>query len=251
MLCERGVWSSCSKVRVDVIGFFDIIQAYFTKLTGRFMMFSGRDMDLLERWRGQGATAVAICRGIRDAVMHMDQRDPPRDLYNCRDFIEPYVERARARSGELSEFSSEAIFGVASLSDKPLVAPHGASSTTINRKPLNVAQRALIRIERAGQRCEQAEVRALYREVWYGVKDATKRVSVEEQYGALLELEERLADAYFEVLSGGHKAQIERRLVDEVNRHGLRMSEEAWACHKAARRRYLMVREYGLVSLLD
>lgn len=234
-----------------MIGFFDIIQAYFTKLTGRFMMFSGRDMDLLEQWRAQGATAVAICRGIRDAVMHMDQRKPPRDLYNCRDFIEPYVARARMRSGELSEFSSEAIFGVASLSDVPLKPAPGASLSGSRRKPLNPAQRALLRVECAGQRCERAEVRALYREVWYGVKDATKHVSVEEQYGALLELEELLADAYFEALSGGNRAQIERRLVEEVHSMGLRMSEEAWVCHKSARRRFLMVREYGLVSLLD
>lgn len=237
-----------------MIGFFDIIQAYFTKLTGRFVMFSGRDMALLEGWRARGATAVAICRGIRDAVMHMDQSQPPRDLYNCRDFIEPYVERARARGGEVSEFSSEASFGVASLSDRPLIGravEERAAMGGGRRQQRGVALRALQKIERAGQQCERGEIRALYREAWYCVRDAALRDDVEEQYGVLLELEERLADAYFETLSGVMRERLERQLVEEVSSMGLRMSEEAWACHKEARRRYLMIKEYGLVSLLD
>ena len=232
-----------------MIGFFDIIQAYFTKLTGRFVMFSGRDMALLEGWRARGATAVSICRGIRDAVMHMDQSQPPRDLYNCRDFIEPYVERARAR-GEVSEFSSEASFGVASLSDRPLHA-RASEDGGGTRRQRGVAYRALQKIERAGQQCERGEIRALYREAWYCVRDAALRDDVEEQYGVLLELEERLADAYFETLSSVMREQLERQLVEEVSSMGLRMSEEAWACHKEARRRYLMIKQYGLVSLLD
>ena len=234
-----------------MIGFFDIIQAYFTKLTGRFVMFSGRDMALLEGWRARGATAVSICRGIRDAVMHMDQSQPPRDLYNCRDFIEPYVDRARARGGEVSEFSSEASFGVASLSDRPLSACAEGGGMRARRRPRSVAHRALQKIERAGQECDRGEIRALYREAWYCVRDAALREDVEEQYGVLLELEERLADAYFETLSGAMRERLERQLVEEVSSMGLRMSEEAWACHKEARRRYLMIKEYGLVSLLD
>lgn len=231
-----------------MIGFFDIIQAYFTKLTGRFVMFSGRDMVLLETWRAKGATAVSICRGIRDAVMHMDKNQPPRDLYNCRDYIEPYVEKARSRGG-VSEFSSEATFGVASLSDEPLSDP--TPKPRIPRRKKTVAQLALTRIEKAGQSCPRAEVRDLYREAWYQIRDVAINKGMDEQYGVLLELEEKLAEAYFDALPQHFRDKIELQLQQEVQRMGLSMSEEGWACHRKARRRYLMIKEHNLVSLLD
>lgn len=223
-----------------MLSFFDIIQAYFTKLTGRFMMFSGRDMALLEGWRSQGATAVAICRGVRDAVLHMGEDRPPRDLYNCRVFIETYVGRARARS---VAHASEAVMSDASAA--------GVASGGLEWGSGTPARRALRAIEEAGARCERASTRELYRQAWHQARRVALGAGEEDQYGALLELEEALADAYFEALSEGERRQVERRIEEEVAMLGGRMSEEAWRCHLAARRRFLMVREYGLVSLLD
>lgn len=235
-----------------MIGFFDIIQAYFTKITGRFVMFSARDMALLEQWRGEGASAVVICRGIRDAVLHMDQSKPPRDLYNCRDFIAPHVARARARAVAWRE--DEVLAEVGRLPSLSLgMEASAAQGLRVRRQPqeASVALRALRSIEVAGMRCDRAEIRELYRQAWYRIREVASSSSVEEQYGALLELEEGLADAYFGVLPQVERERLERRLVDEVSALGMRMSEEAWLCHKSARRRFLMVHEYGLVSLLD
>ena len=232
-----------------MIGFHDIIQAYFTRLTGRLVIFSGRDMALLERWRSEGATAVAICRGVRDAVMHLDQSKPPRDVHTCRDFIEPYIARARQRGARApSEFSSEAVFGVASLSVEAPDEERDASRALSERR-VSVALQALCRIERAGHLSERAEVRALYREAWYVARGAALLGSAEEQYGALLELEEQLCEAYFEALDARARARLERRVISEVQANGLRMSEEAWRAHKAARRRHLLMSEHGLISL--
>ncbi|MEM1350028.1 MAG: hypothetical protein AAGI01_15815, partial [Myxococcota bacterium] len=80
-----------------MMGFFDIIQAYFMHATGRFVLFSGRDVALLEAWRKQGATPASICRGIREAMLALDGADPPRSVYNCRKFIAPHIAKARER----------------------------------------------------------------------------------------------------------------------------------------------------------
>ena len=212
-----------------------MIQAYFTKLTGRFIMFSGRDMALLEEWRGQGATAVAICRGIRDAVLHMGEDKPPRDLYNCRVFIEPYVSRARARVA-------------VSSAQEVVVSSSGGVGPSQQQGP---ARQALRAIERAGGSAQSAAHRELYRQAWHQVRGVVLGADEEDQYRALLELEEVLADAYFEALPERERQQVQRRVEEEVAVLGGRMSEEAWRCHIAARRRYVMVRDYGLVALLE
>jgi len=212
-----------------MVGFFDIIQAYFTKLTGRFIMFSGRDLVLLQEWKGQGASAAAICRGIRDAVINMHEQKPPRDLYNCRAWIEPHVERARARIVQDP---------VAKLREAGLVEQ-------------SVTQRAMSNLERVGGACKNPKVRELYRTAWYQVRDLEREGRVDEQYSKLLVLEEHLADAYFSTLSDEVRRQLDRRIEDEVSSLGLRMSEHAWTQHMTARRRYLMMREFGLQPLVD
>lgn len=218
--------------------FFDIIQAYFTRLTGRFMMFSGRDMELLQGWRDQGATAASICRGIREAVLHMEQERPPRSLYNCRDFITPYVERARSRRvGERAR-----------VIDVP--AEQAARQGRV-RPRQSAAARALETIERAGARCQREEVRELYRRAWYQVRALADELDIDRLYSALLDLEESLAEEYLETLTPRQRERLEARLVDEARALSARMSEEAWRSHLAARRRYLLTREHGLVALLE
>lgn len=225
-----------------MLGFHDIIQAYWVRLTGKFVMFSGRDMALLEDWRSQGATAASVCRGIRDAVMWMHQQDPPRDLYNCRTYIEPHVERARARTIE----------GAQGISASDYARELGNQRNTDGEKRLPAAlERALDIIERAGASCKQDELRTIYRHAWYHVRGLGTDLDLDEQYRALLELEELIAEQFFELLPERVRKKIEIEIVQEATSLGLRMSEDGWVHHIAARRRFLLARDHGLISLLD
>ncbi|MEC9398310.1 MAG: hypothetical protein VX475_11850 [Myxococcota bacterium] len=225
-----------------MLGFHDIIQAYWVRLTGKFVMFSGRDMALLEDWRSQGATAASVCRGIRDAVMWMHQQDPPRDLYNCRTYIEPHVERARSRTILGAEGVS--VLDTARASEKPRVAA-GA------RRHPPARERALDISERAGASCKRDELRTIYRHAWYHVRGLGADLDLDEQYRALLELEEMIAEQFFELLPEPVRKKIEIEIVQEATSLGLRMSEDGWVHHIAARRRFLLARDHGLISLLD
>lgn len=253
-----------------MVSFYDIVQAYFTQMTGRFVMFSGRDMALLQRWRSQGATPASVCRGIREAVLHMT-KEPPRSIYNCRKFIEPHVERARQLLLE-QEGGADAAQPLPELGLKTQVAQVSAGQVSAKAAPLPgapqaAAQRLSVRLsvlrgalsvlEQAGRRCEDEAVRALYREMWYRVRaldmQGASVMSVEAQYEQLLRLEEELAEGYYAALSLAEQRQIDDRLSAEEAEQplGLRMSPEAWSRHRAARKNRVLMRHYGMVSLLD
>lgn len=220
-----------------MMGFFDIIQAYFTQITGRFMMFSGRDVSLLYGWRQQGVSAASVCRGIRDAVRTFDRDDPPRSVYNCRKFIEPYIKRARSRV----------------LADAPQASEAQGSGGRVGmreRDDDNVALQALRVLERAGSACEDMERRALYRRVWYEIRSLVDLHTIDEQYAGLLHAEERLSDGAFELLTEDEQESLREKVLEEARSMNMRMSEDEWGRHAIARRRHLMVREHDVVSLL-
>lgn len=231
-----------------MVSFYDIIQAYFTQMTGRFVMFSGRDMALLHRWRQQGATPASVCRGIREAVLHMT-KEPPRSIYNCRVFIEPHVERARQRliddgQAEAQEDADEApSHALPQARREPM-----ASRSGVLRGALSV-------LEAAGRQCQDEAVRALYREMWYRVRSLHEReltASVEAQYEQLLRLEEELAESYYAALGLAEQRQIDELLGQEEAELGLsvRMSPDAWSRHRTARKNRVLARDYGMISLL-
>jgi hypothetical protein len=207
------------------MGFYDIVQAYFVQATGRFVMFSGRDVALLQSWKAQGATAAAVCRGIRDAVRQLDRDDPPRSVYNCRKFIKPYIERASARAV-------------------------GAPTRAFARRSASPRDHALAELERAGRACDEERRRALYRDAWYRVHDLGDVEDIELVYAALLGLEEWLSERTFEGLPEATRAAIDARIDREAVTLDARMSERAWELHRVARRRQILGREHDLVTLL-
>ena len=243
-----------------MVGFFDIIQAYFTQITGRFVMFSGRDMELLRTWRTQGASPACICRGIREAVLNMQEDQPPRSIYNCRKFIIPHVERAgllaldhAARQQAKPKFAParKAEQQAASSPRKP---PHMVEpvEVTSRRQTNAVLRQALHALERAGAQCEDESTRAIYREMWYRIRALTaKETSVEYQYDHLLHLEEALTESYFSALSLDEQKRIDAHL-DELDKSlPVRMSPEAWRRHRISRRQRVLVQEYGLIKLIE
>lgn len=229
-----------------MVGFFDIIQAYFTQITGRFVMFSGRDIELLRAWRMQGATPACICRGIREAVLNMQEGEPPRSIYNCRKFILPHVERA----GLLALDHAARQRPVAPTLTSSLKEARRAEQARPEKNA--VLRQALHTLEDAGAQCQDDVTRAIYREMWYRIKGLSERpTSVEYQYDHLLHLEEALTESYFSALSLDEQKQIDERLDEQDKTLRVRMSPEAWRSHRLARRNRVLVREYGMVKLLD
>lgn len=245
-----------------MVGFFDIIQAYFTQITGRFVMFSGRDMELLRTWRTQGASPACICRGIREAVLNMQEDQPPRSIYNCRKFIIPHVERAgllaldhTARQQAKPKFvpTQKATPHTSSTSRHQARAAESVVVEATSRRQTNaVLRQALHALERAGAQCEDESTRAIYREMWYRIRALTaKETSVEYQYDHLLHLEEALTESYFSALSLDEQKRIDAHL-DELDKSlPVRMSPEAWRRHRISRRQRVLVQEYGLIKLIE
>lgn len=224
-----------------MVGFFDIIQAYFTQVTGRFIMFSGRDMELLRAWRMQGASPAVVCRGIREAVLFTQEADgqPPRNIWACRKFILPHVERLGLKSLDPDGRPAEP------------AGPAGPAAPTRHQTNA-VLRQALSALEGAGHSCEDGALRALYREMWYRLESSIKHdAAVDAQYEQLLRLEDELTQGYFSALSLEEQARIDKRLDEQDRNTGMRMSPEAWARHRIARRHRVLVQHYGLVKLID
>lgn len=235
-----------------MVGFFDIIQAYFTQITGRFVMFSGRDMELLRTWRTQGASPACICRGIREAVLNMQEDQPPRSIYNCRKFIIPHVERAGLLALDHTARQQAKPKFVSQKTSQDMLHQAVAMEATSRRQTNAVLRQALHALERAGAQCEDESTRAIYREMWYRIRALTAReTSVEYQYDHLLHLEEALTESYFSALSLDEQKRIDAHL-DELDKSlPVRMSPEAWRRHRISRRQRVLVQEYGLIKLIE
>ncbi len=227
------------------LGYFETIQMFFLEVTGRGIMFTGRDLEALSRWRAEGATTKMVCLGIEEAVASMPDEDPPRDIFACRAWVEAQIESARERSTgghagagkaeqsppeqvEQSEYIEQADDGTGNLFDE-----------------------ALSNIERAGRQCDDERRRQVYRKAWRKVRELVEASGVDDPFAELAAIEDALVDAYFRALDRAEQDRIEDA-ISEQNRADLAiMSPEARQEHLAARRRRLLIQEYGLAPLID
>lgn len=250
-------------------GFFDTIQIYFLELTGRAVLFSGRDMALLCQWREQGATAALICRGIQQAVASMQEGQAPRGIYGCQRWVEEKLAHSRERAA--GRHADELAVGRTPVLAQQLpcsagdAAPHtmpgtvGAAAEQVappeQLEPVNPYQDfledILARIQSAGQACTEDPLRRVYRDAWRATRELLREHSLHDPYSALASIEDALADGYFRALDQRQQAQIAQALAEENRAALAMMSPDARREHLAARRRSLLVREHGLMRLLD
>ncbi len=248
----------------DDLGYFDAVQVYFTELTGRAMFFSGRDLELLKNWRAQGASAAAICEGVREAVEAMPDDDPPRDLHACRHYIEPRVERARERSAgrpgaaetcdgrDTDASSSDDATNHSDTIDDTSETTETTGSSREHEMP-HLFERALANVERAGRQCESEERRAIYRRAWRYVQKLGRRsnTSTREPYEQLMELEREIIEQYLETMEDDERRRLNRHVREESDGFLETMTDEAREEHLAARRRRYLVEHDDFVPLLD
>jgi hypothetical protein len=216
------------------LGYLDTIQVFFVELTQRSIMFSGRDLKLLEEWRERGATARDVCRGLQDAATAMPSDDPPRNIWSCRKWVEPHVERARSRGAGGHPDAGN---------DETAEDPEDSTSD-------GLVEEALGRIERAGRRAEDEAVRQVYRRVWRRVRGLVESDDT-APFEELASIEEDLVEAYFETLDDARRAEIERRIKQEAGAHLDRMTEKARGEHMTAQKRRILIDEEGMAPLLE
>jgi len=209
------------------LGYFDTVQAFFLELTGRGMTLSGRDVELLLRWRDQGATAATICQGIDCAVSAMSER--PRDIWACRHQIEPLVARARrsATGGGArdAEPRSASTYGDAVLAE------------------------AIAVIEACGQGCEREAFKSVYREAWRRLREIRESES-DDALADLAGIETWLTDAIFEALDSSEQKRIDSQIRSAHAELLRSMSSQARERHLAAHRRRLLAEDYDVPNLL-
>ena len=217
--------------------YYETIQQCFTELTRRAIFLSGRDLQLLSEWRDEGATAAAVCKGLREAVEAMPDDDPPRDVYACRHYIEPYVERVTERQ----------VGGHEAGGDEEGVGEASAAGGLVGR--------ALERVERAGRAADDEAIKEVYREVWRELRDLCKGKddtnTEPADYEQLATIEEALVDGYYRALDRTEQARIESAIESDNKDLLDRMSPEARRDHLRARRRRILREEFNLVSLFD
>ncbi|MFU8806882.1 MAG: hypothetical protein ACNA8W_23950 [Bradymonadaceae bacterium] len=209
----------------DKMGYYDAILLFFMELTGRAIMFSGRDLESLSRWRSEGASVAVICQGIEDAFESMDRTDPPRNVYGCRHHIEPLVEKAR----------------------KNAAGRHGDASEASSSPGDGVFAEALSTVEGAGKAAASEDLKEIYRRTWKRLRDLGDGAD-QSTFEELAAIEQSLAEGYFKTLAAAERQKIEERIAGELVSLGT-MGADAKREHVQARRRLLLIRDYGMPTL--
>jgi hypothetical protein len=232
-------------------GYFDTIQFYFLEVTGKGIMFSARDMELLRQWRDEGATATVICRGIKEAISNMDDDDPPRGVYACQGWIEAEIERARemATGGHAGRKAHSA--GASEQAQQEQRDQQDHQNQNTSNAYADLFEEALANIERGGKAAGAEELRQVYRQAWRELKVLVEGSGVDDPFSELAAIEDAMVDGYFRALDRQEQDRIEDA-ISEQNRADLAiMSPEAREEHLAARRRKVLIRDYGLTPLIE
>jgi len=209
------------------LGYFDTVQAFFLELTGRGMTLSGRDVELLLRWRDEGASAAIICQGIDRAVSSMAER--PRDIWACRRHIEPLVEKARkASAGGHRE-------------PEPAREP-----VTRDSYATTVLEQAVEIIERCGEAARLEQFKAVYRAAWKRLHE----IDPEDALAEVAQLEDELARDFFEALDSSEQKAVDSEIRETQGAYLKNMSSNARSQHLAAHRKRILGERYDFPSLL-
>lgn len=78
-----------SSFNLNALNFSEVVQSYFLERTGKGLIFSSRDLDLLMKWENTGSSPATICKGIDMAVERA--RKTPRDLFSCKSYVEETI----------------------------------------------------------------------------------------------------------------------------------------------------------------
>ena len=201
--------------------FFDAISDYFLERTGRGLVLSSRDLELLIGWQDRGASAQSICRAIDGAIER--RGDVPRDLHTIRRAVEDTLDIVESK--------------------RPANTSASPQTTIANEdEPFG---RAMGRLKEAAR----PEIAEAYQVARTRLMDA--QAAGEDPWSVIYQVEASLVADVFARLG-----EDERRLIDlEVEgRHGAflsMMSDEARAATFHEGRADILRARWNLASLTD
>ncbi len=203
----------------DEMDFSELIQSYFLKRTGKGLIFSSRDLDLLLKWEKSGCSAGTVCKGIDAAVERANRI--PRDLFACRKYIEEGM-------------------GVKKPNRKPQVAVQVKTNLSAEPQPANgpmVEREELVGIvKRYARQNPHGEFQSLYIEALKELADENLDIDV---FG----FEENFYARAFLSLPENKQVEIDDQILSKLNAVLSTMSPKARLATITAKRRAYLERK--------
>lgn len=222
--------------------YFDAVQDYFLERTGRGLILSSRDLELLLGWFQSGASAAVVCQGIDEAVEVLGQA--PRDLHACKKFVQERVDRL----GEVRVGISRAPRALEPAAVSPTFdAPSRVAPA--RDVPAEDVPGVLERLRTVHENAGRPELRAVYGHLFAQASEmiASGRDPVAVSYS----VEDQMVDDVYAALPADDRQSIDLQIEQRFGPHLQVMAAEARDETVRACRRDILTARYGLPKLVE
>jgi hypothetical protein len=212
--------------------YLEAIEAAFLSRSGRGLMLSSRDIELVSRWARANAPVSVVVDGIDRAFEHHDGRRPVRGLAYVAPAVEEAISAWRARRVGSAEHS-----------------PATETAGEANGGGWDVVLGA---VEGAGRAQPTEARRAACRQCWQSVVSLRRRHAaglLTDPYEALDEVAEAWADDLFDALDAAQQAALEAELEEALAPERSVCNGDEFAVLRRAQRRRRVRDGLGLPDL--
>lgn len=223
-------------------GYFSAVQVYFTEVTDRLAIFNARDQALLKQWKDEGCSAQVICRGIREAVLSLEDGEKLRSLAQCKPFVEREWKQIREKS--VGSHGAVQTQDLQPTKPQPSPAPEKSSGASWLFEETSQA------IVTAGKATENERWRQAYRRAFKKLKRLA-REGEDFSFAELEAVDKALVDAYLEALEEEERRSLEDALASVGAGLMQAMSPGARKEHLYVRRKKELVERFGLLDLIE
>lgn len=207
--------------------YFDAVQNYFLERTGKGLVLSSRDLELLLSWRRSGASAAIICQGIDEAVDTL--KSAPRDLHACKKYVEPRLDDVNVRMRPSASFS----------------APKPAAPV----REINPENRYVQRLVEAQQSASVSAFGNVYRSLCARFTAALSTGA--DPVSTAYDFDDLLVDEAYQALQTDQRLRIDTEIDSRFGAHLAMMPPEGREETIRASRRDILQKSFGLVGLVD
>ena len=200
----------------DEMDFSELIQSYFLKRTGKGLIFSSRDLDLLLEWEATGCSAATICKGIDAAVERANRT--PRDLFACRKYVEEGM-GIKKKPEKKTQTS-------AAVEKKAVLVPPSS-------EPLGEREELLGMVKNYARKNPHSDFQKLYADALQELGDASLEIDV-------FAFEEKFYESAFLTLPASDQKEIDDGILRKLNAVLSTMSPKARLATITAKRRSYM-----------
>lgn len=215
--------------------YFDAVQNYFLERTGKGLVLSSRDLELLLSWRRSGASAAIVCQGIDEAVDTL--QNGPRDLHACRKYVEP-------RLADVQTLRPATTFArPAAPARAPIV------ETKVDEHPAPKDDPYTRRLVEACTAAGDTVFAHVYRTLAARLTEAL--ATSDDAVTTAYEFDDVLVDKAYEALPSDDRRKIDAEIDSRYGAHLAMMPPQGREETMRASRRDILQKSYGLVGLVD